>query len=50
MSLLALGDVQPELPTAGRFWIAPNASVLGRVRLRDEASVWFGAVFAAITS
>jgi carbonic anhydrase/acetyltransferase-like protein (isoleucine patch superfamily) len=44
MSLLALGDVQPELPTAGRFWIAPTATVLGHVRLADQASVWFGAV------
>jgi len=25
-------------------WIAPNATVIGNVRLDDGASVWFGAV------
>lgn len=44
MSLLALGDRRPELPDEGRFWIASNATVLGRVRLCEDASVWFGAV------
>jgi carbonic anhydrase/acetyltransferase-like protein (isoleucine patch superfamily) len=37
------GDV-PKLPPEGRYWIAPNASVIGRVRLELDASVWFGAV------
>ena len=39
-----LGAVEPELPPAGEFWIAPGAVVLGRVRLERNASVWFGAV------
>ncbi|MEO8529092.1 MAG: gamma carbonic anhydrase family protein, partial [Pseudolysinimonas sp.] len=25
-------------------WVAPNASVIGRVRIAADASVWFGAV------
>jgi carbonic anhydrase/acetyltransferase-like protein (isoleucine patch superfamily) len=38
-------DGQPvSTPDSGRFWIAPNAVVLGRVRLEDDASVWFSAV------
>jgi carbonic anhydrase/acetyltransferase-like protein (isoleucine patch superfamily) len=35
---------RPELPEAGRCWIAPNASVIGKVRLKLDTSVWFGAV------
>ncbi len=34
----------PELPGDGQYWIAPNATVIGRVRLKPESSVWFGAV------
>ena len=37
------GD-RPELPEAGRYWIAPNATVIGKVRLKLDASIWFGAV------
>ena len=35
---------EPELPPADRYWIAPDAHVIGRVRLGDEVGVWFGAV------
>ena len=44
MPLYELGGVAPELPDDGTYWIAPNASVMGRVVLRRNASVWFGAV------
>ena len=44
MSLYELGGIRPVTPGEGRFWIAPNAIVLGNVALEDEASVWFGAV------
>jgi carbonic anhydrase/acetyltransferase-like protein (isoleucine patch superfamily) len=38
----AIGSRTPEIdPTA---WIAPNATVIGSVRILAEASVWFGAV------
>src|SRR3712207_3143455 len=47
--LFTLDGVAPELPGPGRFWIAPTATVLGRVRLEDEASVWFGAVLRGDT-
>ena len=40
----ALDGVAPELPSPGRFWIAPGATVIGRVRLGDETSIWFGTV------
>lgn len=37
-----------EYPTIGRaVMLAPTATVVGRVRIEDEASVWFGAVVRA---
>ncbi len=27
-----------------RYWVAPNATLIGKVRLERDASVWFGAV------
>jgi carbonic anhydrase/acetyltransferase-like protein (isoleucine patch superfamily) len=44
MTVYMLGDTRPELPEAGEFWIAPDAAVIGKVRLLRNASVWFGAV------
>ena len=44
MPIYALDDQAPELPEAGRCWIAPDAHVIGRVRLAPDASIWFGAV------
>ena len=35
---------KPEFPEAGRYWVAPSATVIGKVRLKLDASVWFGAV------
>jgi carbonic anhydrase/acetyltransferase-like protein (isoleucine patch superfamily) len=43
MTLYALADRRPLPPTSGRYWIAPNASVIGDVALGDDCSVWFGA-------
>jgi carbonic anhydrase/acetyltransferase-like protein (isoleucine patch superfamily) len=39
-----LDGQKPDLPDVGRYWIAPSASVIGRVRLKPDCSVWFGAV------
>ena len=44
MPIYALEDIQPELPPEGRYWVAPNAVLIGRVRLLDGASVWWGTV------
>ena len=44
MSVYALGGVAPEFPPQGEYWIAPNASVIGRVTLRRNASVWWSCV------
>jgi carbonic anhydrase/acetyltransferase-like protein (isoleucine patch superfamily) len=42
--VFSLGAVTPDLPAEGEYWIAPNATVIGRVILRKNASIWFGAV------
>jgi carbonic anhydrase/acetyltransferase-like protein (isoleucine patch superfamily) len=44
MPIYALHGVRPTLPADGRFWIAPNATLVGDVRLAEDASVWFGAL------
>ena len=43
MVMYALDGVAPELPGEGRFFVAPDANLIGRVRLRDDVNVWFGA-------
>lgn len=44
MPIYALEDAAPELPPEGEFWVAPNAILIGRVRLLKGASVWWGCV------
>ena len=44
MTIYALDGISPELPEEGAYWIAPDAVVVGRVKLERMASVWFRAV------
>lgn len=44
MPLYALGDRVPALPADDRYWIAPNAQVIGRVEIGADVGIWFGAV------
>jgi len=44
MNAYALGDKSPYLPGSDEYWIAPNASVIGDVVLKKNASIWFGVV------
>jgi carbonic anhydrase/acetyltransferase-like protein (isoleucine patch superfamily) len=44
MPLYALDGVCPELPASGDCWVAPDAVLIGKVRLAPGASVWWGAV------
>jgi carbonic anhydrase/acetyltransferase-like protein (isoleucine patch superfamily) len=39
-----LDGQRPELPEIGRYWVAENATLIGKVRLKLDTSVWFGAV------
>jgi carbonic anhydrase/acetyltransferase-like protein (isoleucine patch superfamily) len=43
MPIYALNERKPLLPPAGRYWIAPNASVIGDVALGEDCGIWFGA-------
>lgn len=43
--LIALGDRRPAVPDSA--WVAPNASLIGEVRLGEGASVFYGAVLRA---
>ena len=36
-------ESSPEFPKYSDFWVAPDANVIGKVRLMAGASVWFGA-------
>jgi carbonic anhydrase/acetyltransferase-like protein (isoleucine patch superfamily) len=38
-----LGNVTPTLPNDDEYWIAPSAAVIGRVVLKKNASIWWGA-------
>ena len=44
MPIYALDDLTPELPAEERYWVAPDAHVMGRVRFAEDVGVWFGAV------
>jgi carbonic anhydrase/acetyltransferase-like protein (isoleucine patch superfamily) len=44
MPIYQLDDACPEFPEAGRYWVAETAVLIGRVRLKVDSSVWWGAV------
>ena len=44
MPLYTLGEKKVKTPDSGRDWVAPNATVIGNVDLREDASIWFGTV------
>ncbi|QLF70362.1 gamma carbonic anhydrase family protein [Peteryoungia desertarenae] len=44
MPIYALGNRKPVLADADRFWVAPNAHVIGSVTIGSDVGIWFGAV------
>ena len=44
MPIYELDGQAPEFPGEGQYYVADTAVLIGRVRLKAEASVWFGAV------
>jgi len=44
MPIYELDGQTPEFPGEGDYWVADTAVLIGRVRLKREASVWYGAV------
>jgi carbonic anhydrase/acetyltransferase-like protein (isoleucine patch superfamily) len=44
VAIYALADADLEVEDEAAFWVAPSAVVIGRVVLKRNASVWWGAV------
>ena len=44
MPFYALEGRTPVRPEKGRYWLAPNAQVMGEVWLGEDVGIWFGAV------
>ncbi|HVV34524.1 MAG TPA: gamma carbonic anhydrase family protein [Vitreimonas sp.] len=44
MPIYALADADLEVEDADAFWVAPTAVLIGRIVLKRNASVWWGAV------
>ena len=44
MPLYSLDNLTPKTPGDGRYWVAPDAHVIGQVEIGDEVGIWFGAV------
>jgi carbonic anhydrase/acetyltransferase-like protein (isoleucine patch superfamily) len=44
MPIYRLDNHSPRLPGKDRFWIAPDAHVIGNVTLGEDVGIWFGAV------
>jgi len=43
MPVYALDEHSPTLPGADRYWVAPDAHVVGRVTVGEDVGIWFGA-------
>jgi carbonic anhydrase/acetyltransferase-like protein (isoleucine patch superfamily) len=44
MAIYALADADLEVEDAAAYWVAPTAVLIGRIVLKKNASVWWGAV------
>jgi carbonic anhydrase/acetyltransferase-like protein (isoleucine patch superfamily) len=44
MSVYGIDSRIPDVPRPDEYWIAPTAAVIGRVIMKKNASIWFGAV------
>ncbi|MBN9671066.1 gamma carbonic anhydrase family protein [Roseibium aggregatum] len=44
MTIYSLDGRTPVFPDDNDFWVAPNATLIGDIRLLSAASVWFGAI------
>lgn len=43
MPVYAIDGIKPEFADASSAWIAPDATVVGRVRIGRNVGIWFGA-------
>jgi carbonic anhydrase/acetyltransferase-like protein (isoleucine patch superfamily) len=49
MAIHELDGIRPDLPGNGLAWVAPSASVIGKVTLGEGVGVWFGSVLRGDT-
>jgi carbonic anhydrase/acetyltransferase-like protein (isoleucine patch superfamily) len=47
MPLFSIDGLRPTLPGDDDFWVAPDAALIGDVRLAEAVGIWFGAVLRA---
>lgn len=41
--IYSIGSDHVSVPGEGKYWIAPNAAVMGKVKLEENVGVWFSA-------
>ena len=41
MTLYSLDEHAVRTPGAGPYWVAPNAVVIGSVKIGEDASIWW---------
>jgi len=44
MAIYEIDGTRPTLPESGSYWVADNAQGMGNVVMKENASVWYGAV------
>jgi carbonic anhydrase/acetyltransferase-like protein (isoleucine patch superfamily) len=44
MPLYSLDEAVPRTPPDGQWWLAPDAHLIGRIRVAADVGIWFGAV------
>lgn len=44
MPIYSLEGISPKLPPEGKYFVAPDAHVIGNVELGEDVGIWFGAV------
>jgi len=49
MPIYELDGIKPEFPADGSHWVAATATVIGKVRMKRDTSIWFGAVLRGDT-
>ena len=44
MAIYELDGEKPEFPADGLYWVADTATVIGKVKLHTNVSIWYGSV------
>ncbi len=44
MPIYSLGGVSPQFDDESTFWLAPDATLIGRISVGAHVGIWFGAV------